>query len=377
MQASKKINLIIKPTDACNLRCKHCYAAEAGYAADKMSLDVVRKTFDLFTKNYDEVRIIWHGGEPLLMGLDFYREVLKIQSEYPNKKFENSIQSNATLLTEKWLDFFIESKIKIGISFDGQYNDVLRSKTTQVLKAINLMKSKDYKFGAICVVCSKTVDKLIDIYEFFKCIGVSHKLNPIFASGEAKKNSSLTLSTNKYVRHFLEFFEYWLNDKTCNINVDTALDYVAQHLGERETLCTYTSCLMKWLGIHSNGDVYPCGRAYPEEYNIGNVNDFSTTNDIFLAPKYQQLLAGAIKRREICKSKCEFYGRCHSGCNNNAIIAGDITKPDYQECKIIKKLYKAIETILKQKLVGGLDEISNLNPTIKEIKLKKGETQWN
>lgn len=183
----KSISLIIKPTDACNLRCKHCYAAETGYSQERMSLDTVRKTFDLFTRDYDDIHIIWHGGEPLLMGIDFFKSVLNIQNEYKGTRFINRMQSNATLLTEEWLDIFIENKIKLGISLDGQFNDVLRTGTTQVLRAINLMKSKDYSFGAICVVCSETVDKLIDIYEFFKCINVSYKISPIFDSGEAKK----------------------------------------------------------------------------------------------------------------------------------------------------------------------------------------------
>lgn len=229
---ARSINLIIKPTDACNLRCKHCYAAETCYIEKQMSLDTVQRTFDVFTKDYDEIRIIWHGGEPMLMGMDFYKDVLKIQNVYVNKKFTNSMQSNATLLTEEWLNFFIENNIKLGISFDGQFNDILRSGTTQVIKAINLMKSKNYRCGAICVVCNKTVDKMIDIYEFFKCIGVSFKFNPMFNSGEAKNHSSLTLSATKYAKHFMKFFNYWLEDKNCNIKVDYALDYVAQHLGK-------------------------------------------------------------------------------------------------------------------------------------------------
>ena len=376
-EGKKYISLIIKPTDACNLRCKHCYAAETGYSAEQMSLETARKIFNLFAKDYDEIRIIWHGGEPLLMGLDFYKEIVKLQCEYSEKKFVNDIQSNATLITDEWIDFFVENEIKMGFSFDGQYNDVLRSQTKQVLRAINLMKSKGYRSGAICVVSSKTADKLIDIYEFFKCIGISYKISPMFQAGEAKKHSMLALSTNKYVKHFLDFFKYWLEDTTCNIDVNYALDYVAQYLGKRETLCTNTSCLTRWLGIHFNGDIYPCGREYPEEYNLGNISDFESAKDIFLTENYQRLLAGAIKRRDDCKAKCKLYDKCFGGCNNSAILEGDISKSGFQECKIYKKLYKEITAILDKKFVGSLDEMPNLNPTIKKIKIKKEEVEWN
>ncbi len=367
----KSISLIIKPTDACNLRCKHCYAAETGYTQERMSLDVLRKTFDLFSKDFDEIHIIWHGGEPLLMGVEFFKNVLKIQKEYKNKKFINKMQSNVTLLTEEWLNILIENEIKLGISFDGQFNDVLRTGTSKVLRAINLMKSKNYEFGSICVVCSETVDKLIDIYEFFKCIGVSYKINPIFNSGEAKNNPLLGLSTDQYADRFLEFFEYWLSDTNCNIYVDYPLTYVSQFLGNKEILCTSTSCLTKWFGICANGDIYPCGRAYPEEYNIGNIQDFLTINDILLSDKYQNLLAGAIKRRETCMNNCPLFSRCRGGCNNDAILAGDITMSGFQECIIFKKIIPAIEDILKRKFNENLGEAQKLNPTIEKMKVNK------
>lgn len=182
-----------------------------------------------------------------------------------------------------------------------------------------------------------------------------------------QKNISLGLSTDEYVNNFLEFFEYWLSDTNCNINVDYALTYVAQFAGKREVLCTSTSCLTKWLGICSNGDIYPCGRSYPEEYNIGNIYGFETVNDIFMSEKYQKLLAGAIERREVCRSVCPFFNRCRGGCNNSAILAGDITKSGFQECEIFKKLTPSIEEILKNKLVGSIEEVEGLNPTIKRL----------
>lgn len=372
-----KISLIVKPTDACNLRCKHCYAAETGYTSGRMTIATVRKIYDVFTKEHNEIQIIWHGGEPLLMGIDFFKEAIKMQEEYSKVKFNNSLQSNATLLTEEWIDFFIAHNVKLGISFDGQFNDILRDKTMQVFKAINLMKKKEYKFGCICVISSKTVDKLIDIYEFFKCIGVSYKFNPIFASGEAKKHTILSLSTRKYVDNFLTFFEYWLNDKNCNISVNNNLDYVSQYLGKRQSLCTYTSCLTKWFGIHYNGDIYPCGRAFPEEYNIGNIENFESINEIFLASNYQALLRGAIERRETCKKNCSLYSKCLGGCNNNAIIAGDIRKSNYQECLIFKKLHQPIIDMLRKKIVGDIKDIVDINPTIKSRETKHKETNVN
>ena len=112
------------------------------------------------------VRIIWHGGEPLLMGIDFYKEVIEIEKQFPNTMFSNGIQTNATLINDEWIDFFKTNKINVGISYDGQYNDVLRDKTKQVQDAIKLMQDRNFRFGAICVISGKTQDKLIEIYNF-------------------------------------------------------------------------------------------------------------------------------------------------------------------------------------------------------------------
>ncbi len=360
----KYINLIVKPTNACNLRCKHCYAAEVGYSSNKMSLDTAESIFNFFAQSYDKIQIIWHGGEPLLMGIDFYEKILKSQNKFTNIKFSNSIQTNATLINKEWGEFLKDNNFQVGISFDGLYNDILREKTAEVIKSINILKSFNIPFGAISVVCSKTANKLIENYEFFKSIGVSYRINPMFSSGAAKSNPYLSLSTNKYVDNFIRFFSYWLYDTKCNIRVDNPLNLVLEYLGKKSTLCSYSSCLTKWLGIQYNGDIFPCGRAFTNDYYLGNLFDYANAGEIFCCDNYQKLLQGAIARRDICRKKCKLYDKCHGGCNNSALLSGDISKINFQECKIYRKLNSSITEILAKVFNGGLGDAENINPTI-------------
>ena len=362
-QLRDSINLILMPSNACNLRCRHCYNSETRHINKKMSISTIDKILKIFADKYRQIRIIWHGGEPLLMGIDFYEEVLAMQRTHIGTQFINHIQSNATLISIAWIDFFINNKIELGISFDGQFNDILREKTGEVIHAINLMKYKNYKFGAICVVCSETINHLVEIYEFFKLINVSYKITPMFLSGEAKKHEELYLSPSQYTTHFLSFFDYWIKDLQCSITVNPALDYVKMFFGERDRLCAHNSCLTKWLGIDPYGDIYPCGRSFSQEYCFGNILNYDMVTDIFMCEKYQRLLLQSIERRNDCMNTCEFYSKCLGGCNNNAIIGGDITKSNYNECIIHKALLKGIFDRLQSfdtRFVG------NLNPTIRK-----------
>ncbi len=368
------INLIIKPTNACNLRCRHCYAADIGYNAQKMQISTVNFIINFFAQFYKNVRIIWHGGEPLLMGIDFYKEVIEIEKQFPNTMFSNGIQTNATLINDEWIDFLKTNKINVGISYDGQYNDVLRDKTKQVQDSIKLMQDRNFRFGAICVISGKTQDKLIEIYKHFKKLQISFKFNPLFISGEAKKHSELFLSTDDYLESITKFFDLWLYDKDCNINVDNFIEAIAKSVGVNKSQCSNSSCLTKWFGITYDGNIFPCGRSFSWDYCMGNIKDFNSPKEIFLSNKYQNLLSGAIKRREWCKANCDFYNYCRGGCNNSAIINGNLERPNISECTITKGLIKKVESEIRNLYLKNYD-INLLNPTIRNL-IKRGEQKW-
>src|SRR3989344_2667671 len=205
--ARKALAVIAKPTHACNIACKYCYIdpkAEAG----SMSQQILSQSIEKVSDYADSSHWIWHGGEPLLMGLDFYKTIKDIQDFYRQrgKRFTNGIQTNATLLTNEFLNFFEKTQdFHIGTSIDGPRELHNASRIYQsgkgsydeVMRGINLMKKRNrHKLnghnrngvggGAICVISKVNVDYPQELYDFFKSQSINVKFNPIIESGRAK-----------------------------------------------------------------------------------------------------------------------------------------------------------------------------------------------
>ncbi len=176
--AQKHISVIAKPTHECNLKCKYCYlekSAEDGKMPEGLMIQAIEKVSDFAGDSH----WIWHGGEPLLMGVDFYKVIKDVQDFYRKrgKKFSNGIQSNATLVTPELVDFVKKSRdFHVGTSIDGPeeihnrtriYSDG-RGSFEDVLAGQKLLRGKRTGGGAICVVNAQNVDFSRELYDFFK-----------------------------------------------------------------------------------------------------------------------------------------------------------------------------------------------------------------
>lgn len=311
------LHLLIKPTHACNLRCKHCYHAEKGYDAVKLSLDDIDKVLTLAAKEYKKVDVIWHGGEPMLMGIQFYEGCFKIEEKIKQEygtKFQNSIQTNATLINEEWIEFCEHNELHIGISYDGIFNDSLREQTEKVTNAIQLMRNKDYHFGCICVVTSENVNKLLDMYKWFNEQQISCKFNPIFASGAAKNNTEFLLDPVVYANNVVSTFKYWLHDEKCTISISSFDNYIHEAIGIGGRVCSNASCLFTWLCIDAYGDFYPCGKPHEKKFCFGNIKDTEAIQSIFESQNYTEMAKLMVELRAKCIEKCDVVRYCQGGC---------------------------------------------------------------
>ncbi|MEM2173962.1 MAG: radical SAM protein, partial [Candidatus Pacearchaeota archaeon] len=181
----KKIVVIVQPTNFCNLNCKYCYTnGNNKKFMERETIENMIKKFALLKENYGvNTHFLWHGGEPLLAGLDFYKEVISLQKRYyPNMKgVSNSIQTNLVCLNEQFLNFLISNKIDIGFSLDGpkEINDANRifkngeGTFDKIMENVALMKRKNLKLRAIAVLTKKSIDKVEELYCFFKENGIS------------------------------------------------------------------------------------------------------------------------------------------------------------------------------------------------------------
>lgn len=316
-EKQKNLHLLIKPTHACNLRCKHCYHAEKGYDAVKLSISDIRKILTMAAIEYHRVDLIWHGGEPMLMGIPFYYECFRIQAELTEAygtKFDNSIQTNATLITQEWIEFAQSTGLRIGISYDGIFNDSLRDKTDKVETAIQLMQKLNYKFGCICVVTSENVNKMLDMYKWYNEKKISCKFNPIFASGAAKENTEFLLDPKIYAQKTIDTFKFWLHDTDCNISVSSFENYIHEAIGVGGRVCSNASCLYTWLCVDAYGDFYPCGKPHEKKFCFGNLKTTARIQDIFDSNNYSEMANLMIQLRDNCIKSCDVVQYCQGGC---------------------------------------------------------------
>lgn len=361
----RNITLVMKPTSNCTMRCRHCYHEEMGFAGTPMTLELLNKTLMVTAPFYNNVNFVWHGGEPLLMPIEFYKEAIAMQNYYKSNYgtvFNNQMQTNGELINSEIVVLLKEHKFSLGISYDGPYNSFLREKTEKVEEKILLLGEKGLEFAYLTVVSKGNVDKLIETYDFFKKKGRNLKLNPIFKSGNAKHNEEILLPFDDYMKNILLLFDYWLRDEQCNIIVNPFYELMSTVLTGKKRSCCYSSCLFSWVGVYNNGDLYPCGRAYTEDYKLGNIKDITEISSVFRTEAYKKLIYQSTKRRNKCMKTCKYFNYCEGGCNNDALVEGNIKKSGGLSCKAFKGLISyAIER------VGALQRESKLNPYIKKL----------
>lgn len=370
----KFLSVLVMPTDYCNMNCVYCFNSRKTNLEKKtMSYDTLQKIFSSTIPYYDEVKYIWHGGEPVSMGLEFYKKTIEFQKEINTNgtKISNSIQSNLTLLNDEYVQFFLTNGFKFGSSFDGIKNELTRHNTEKILSGRNIIIKNGGTVGFICVVQSQNIDYLIEDYIWFKNNNINYTLNQYMTPTPC--NDALYVSPESYVKRICELFDYWANDKNCNISISYFEDFVEFFLFGKKKLCCYNSCMGKHVGIHYDGGIYNCNRDFPNEYSYGNIHDFNDIHECFETKGFQLMLKKAINRRNHCKENCEIYDFCTGGCNSTAYIGGNIERGNDYVCETTIKIYRYIENALSN-FLQEQDNKYNLNPFLMKsfIRYKNG-----
>src|SRR3989344_4277998 len=313
--------------------------------------------------SHTDVTYIWHGGEPLLVPLDFYRKAVEFQSQFPNTKARNGFQSNGTLVTDEVLDFCSENKFDIGFSLDGpkNVNDRTRrfrtgeSSFSKTLDAIKRAQQRRVGGGAIVVVSRYNVDDLPGIYEFAVREGVNLKINPLIRSGRACDNyGNIGIGSKEYGEALVKLFDVWYNDGA-SIKVDPFEELMGNLLTEQPWGCNFSrSCQDSFISIGPLGDIYPCGRFDGvHDFRLGNI-DHDNLDEV-LASQKRAHLKGRSARIKHCEP-CDYRPICNSGCMHNAyMIKGNIDDPDFY-CASYKLLFEHIGPLIEKELEKAVVE---------------------
>ena len=356
------ISLIMKVTSKCTLACSYCqYLSHlAGENSNLvMSREILHKSISqLLSLPSRKVTFIWHGGESLLAGKDFYEDAICLQQQCQKgtQKVVNNIQTNATLLNQEWIDFLQKNNFNISISLDGpsEIHNIHRlypsrkGSFTHVMQAVEFLMVKKAKFGLLVVLTKDSVNKAMEIYDFF----ISHDfkrfdfLPCIEINKETGEMIGSSITASEFADFMIQVFDLWIKDDNPNIHIRYFDNILTGLLGGEPNLCKFAGTCGNFITIDCNGDIYPCDNFIGyRKLKFGNIlNDDLQT--IIENDKYKDFVKRINTIKPEC-SKCEWYQICRDGCPYYRYMFRQNFSDENYFCEARKSIFKHIERRVK------------------------------
>lgn len=349
---AKPLYVMLKPAGAhCNLACKYCYyleknklypTAQRHLMSDEMLEQFTREYIEAQTMN--QVLFTWHGGEPLLRSIDFYRKALSLQQKYAGgRRIDNVIQTNGTLLTDEWCEFFAQNHWLVGISIDGPQPDHDHYRLTaagkpswkKVMQGIKLLKKHGVEWNAMAVVNAYNANHPLEFYRFFKENGCQflqftpiverltrHEDGRTLASLADKDEISLSetsVAPEQWGYFLCAIFDEWVRKDVGKIFVEIFDCTLANWMGISPGICAYSKECGHAGVMEHNGDVYSCDHFVFPEYKLGNIRDLSLIDMLYgeQQQEFSRLKHSSLPRQ--CK-ECDMKFACHGECPKNRFM---------------------------------------------------------
>ncbi|EKO1024660.1 radical SAM protein [Salmonella enterica subsp. enterica] len=374
---------VIKPTHLCNLACRYCYNEdERNPIMTLITLEkVIKETFDYVETvgGFTGVEFIWHGGEPFFVGIDFYNYVVLYQKKH-NKgiNYINTIQTNGTLINNKWIKFIKDNDFIISLSIDGDKNshDLNRiykngkGSFDKVMKGAKKLKQNGINFGSVLVVNKINQNDVEELYRFFVKEQIVFNIIPLVKSGRANDNfQDLGLDADEYFEPWRKVYDLWFdaNDKEY-IQVSDFVRKTQSIIAGRAADCIGMSqCGNANCSTDPLGDIYPCASlSGHNDLKYGNINQH-TLYELFNIP-----VAYNWRNRPINQdcSVCQWQHVCHGGCQSRSykFYAGDYRTKDYY-CPSLKKMYEHIKNrLLERDIISATPYTNHMDDGLGETK---------
>jgi uncharacterized protein len=356
-------HILAKPTGAiCNLDCKYCfflskemlYPGSRFRMADELLETYIRQLVE--SHSLPEVTVAWQGGEPTLMGLDFFRRSVEYTQKYkrPDQTIQHTMQTNGVLLDDEWCQFFGEHNFLIGISIDGprELHDTYRVDKggqptfDRVMRGLEFLKKHDVDFNILCTVHAANVEPAVEVYRFFRDeLGaqfiqfipiverVTEQMLPLANAGwgDSPKGqrplyvqhgdliTERSVKPEQYGQFLISIFDEWVRRDVGQVYVQMFDVALGAWIGQPGAVCVFAPTCGSALALEHNGDLYSCDHFVEPDYFLGNIKD---TSMIELVASDQQRKFGQDKLDTLpryCR-ECEVRFACHGGCPKNRFI---------------------------------------------------------
>jgi uncharacterized protein len=350
-QNLRAFHVMAKPTGArCNLECDYCFFLKKSLLYPDSDFRMSDETMETYIRQtieghqVPEVTIAWQGGEPTLMGLDFFRRAVEVEKKYirPGMRIENTLQTNGVLIDEEWCKFLNENNFLIGLSLDGprQLHDAYRHDKggkavfDKVVRAARLMQKHDVEFNILCTVNAKNSQHSLEAYRFFRDELEARYLQfiPIVERDNETGNQEGTQVTDRtvdpaqYGRFLIEIFDEWVRRDVGFMFVQFFDGVLASYVRGHSTLCILTPTCGEGVALEHNGDLYSCDHFVEPRYLLGNIGQTPLPK---LVASETQRSFGRAKSETLpnyCR-ECTFLFTCHGECPKNRVLTAPDGKP--------------------------------------------------
>ena len=348
---------IVKPLDdLCNLRCGYCYMNGAMCLSHKTELmedRTLASLTDFFCSGREYTEFIWHGGEPLLAGINFFEKVIYYQKEWVRcgKKIKNSIQTNATLINDEWVSFLKTNNFLVGVSLDGpsHMHNIMRTDGKNgsfdaVMNGISLLKEAGIFTGVLCCVSTANYlypEEVLDFFlsqkiksiKFLRVKGLDKEGKPYFGS----------ITPDQYIDFLLGIFKKWLKIDDPEIEIRNLKSIIDILLGGNFRECINMGECYNYVTIYSEGSIYACDALGQKDFlYFGNIK-----NHTFKYKNFSKFIEFIKAQKKSCMT-CRWFNVCKGGCLQDRKLISNldvVIKND--ACGSLQRLYSEIFSVLR------------------------------
>lgn len=330
-----QFHLMAKPSSFhCNIQCEYCFYLEKEQHFGKNAAFMSPETLKNYIQNYIEshdgerVEFAWQGGEPTLLGLDFFQQAVAFQQQFANGKIiTNAFQTNGIALNRQWASFFKQHQFLIGLSIDGLsavHNRYRLSNSgsptfEKVVRALELLQAYQVDFNTLTVVNDQNWQKGKETYLALKALGSTFMQFIPIVEQHGQQMRDFSVPPDGFGRFLVDVFHTWQAQDVGKIFVLEFDNLLGQWLGYPSSSCVHQPTCGKSLVVEANGEVYACDHYVYPEHQVGNLNRQSL-REVVLSAKQQQF--GLNKQQQLtalCR-QCEYRALCQGGCPKHRLV---------------------------------------------------------
>lgn len=321
-RTGKSLQFVVKTSKYCNLRCRYCYELADLGNRSRMSLSDIEKMFRNIDSSVsglgvDEIVLFWHGGEPLLIPLEFYQNVHSIQKSVfePGVAISNVLQTNLTVLSDRIIEYLQYGGFfdHLGVSFDlfgdQRVDSKGRIRNQAVLENMRRLRDRNIAFGAVAVLDRHNIAHAADIYRFYDAIGVELRLLPYYRTGRGVEADEHRITHHDLVRAWTDVFRQWMASPSATVvePISSYVHYASCHIAGQGRLADDGDESV--FVVDTNGSIYRSSDAYNSELRCGNIFDMSLMEVMDSDGCRRSAQRSSQRTREFC-SRCVYSGHC-------------------------------------------------------------------